>query len=108
LDPITFTFSENSKYWRESLIEVNIAWWCQQTFCFQKFVINAQQCFAFTPQANFPTHELNFYLVQKFAQGEGDRITTRLPFKIFSTLSWIFSPIGFTYYKGQKISALKV
>ena len=24
---------------------------CQQTFCFQKFVDNAQQCFAFTPQA---------------------------------------------------------
>ena len=27
---------------------------CQQTFCFLKFVDNAQQCFAFTPQANFP------------------------------------------------------
>ena len=25
----------------------------------QKFVENAQQCFAFTPQANFPAHNLN-------------------------------------------------
>ena len=33
----------------------------QQTFCFQKIVDNVQQCFAFTPQANFPTH-LNFHL----------------------------------------------
>ena len=24
------------------------------------FVDNAQQCFAFTPQANFPAHNLNF------------------------------------------------
>ena len=50
--------------WRESLLEVtrqNIAGWCQQTFCFLKFVDNTQQCFAFTPQANFPAHNLNFY-----------------------------------------------
>ena len=26
----------------------------KKTFCFQNFVENAQQCFAFTPQANFP------------------------------------------------------
>jgi hypothetical protein len=32
-----------------------------QTFCFQKFVDNPQQCFAFTPQANFPAHNLNFH-----------------------------------------------
>jgi hypothetical protein len=31
----------------------NIAGWYQQTFFFQKFVDKAQQCFAFTPQANF-------------------------------------------------------
>ena len=30
-------------------------------FCFQKFVDNSQQCFAFTPQANFPAHNLNFH-----------------------------------------------
>ena len=61
---ITFTFSENSNYWRESLLEVigqNIAGWCQQTFCFQKFVENTQQCFAFTPQGNFTAHNLNFH-----------------------------------------------
>ena len=28
------------------------------TFCFQKFVDNAQQCFAFITQANFPAHNL--------------------------------------------------
>ena len=27
---------------------------CQQTICYQMFVYNTQQCFAFTPQANFP------------------------------------------------------
>ena len=37
-----------------------IAGWCQQTFE-NKFVYNAQQCFAFTPQANFPIHNLNFH-----------------------------------------------
>ena len=28
---------------------------------FVKFVDNAQQCFAFTPQANFSAHSLNFH-----------------------------------------------
>ena len=46
---------------------------------FQKFVDNAQQCFAFTPQANFPTHRL-------FTEGEGDGIESRLHLKTFSTL----------------------
>ena len=48
---------------REYLIffRQNIARCCQQIFCFQKFVDNAQQCFAFTPQAIFPAHNLNFY-----------------------------------------------
>ena len=36
------------------------------TFCFQKFVDNAQQCFE--------------------GEGEGDGIESRLPFKMFSTL----------------------
>ena len=52
-DPITYTFSENSNIWRESLLEVitqNVPGWCQQTFCF-----------AFTPQANFYAHILNFH-----------------------------------------------
>ena len=36
-----------SNYCQESLFELirqNIARWCQQAFCFQKFVDNAQQC----------------------------------------------------------------
>ena len=36
----------------------NIARCCHQTSCFQKFVDNAQQCFAFTIQANFPANNL--------------------------------------------------
>ena len=38
-----------------------IAWWCQQTFCFQKFVDNNQQCFASIFQTNFPVRNLNFH-----------------------------------------------
>jgi hypothetical protein len=30
-------------------------------FCFQKFVDITQQCFAFTSQANFPVHNVNFH-----------------------------------------------
>ena len=59
----------------------NIAGLCQQPFCFQKFVDNAQQYSALTPQPNFRTHNLIF-----FSEGEGDGIKTRLPFRIFSTL----------------------
>ena len=56
----------------------NIAWWCQQMFCFQKFVDNIQPCFVFTP---YPP------IIWIFTEGEGDGIESRLPFKIFSTLS---------------------
>ena len=35
--------------------------WCPQTFGFQKFVDNAQQCFAFTHQANSPAHNFNVH-----------------------------------------------
>ena len=38
------------------LADVNIS-----TFCFKKFVDNAQQHLAFTPQANFPAYNLNFH-----------------------------------------------
>ena len=63
-DPITFSFSENSNYWQESLLEVirqNIAGWCEQTFCFHKFADIAQQNFAFLPHVNFPANNLNFH-----------------------------------------------
>ena len=61
-DPIIF--SENSNYGWENLLEVyrqNIAGHCQQTFENKMFVDITKQCFAFTPQANFPTHNLNFH-----------------------------------------------
>ena len=51
---------------------------CQQTFCFQKSVDNAQQCFAFTPQANFS-------IIWIFTEGDG--IESSLPFRIFSTIT---------------------
>ena len=35
--------------------------WCQQTFCFQKFVDITQQCFALLPQVNFPANNLSFH-----------------------------------------------
>jgi len=39
----------------------NIAGYCQQTFWSKKVVDDAQQCFAFTPLANFSAHNLNFH-----------------------------------------------
>ena len=45
-----WSLSENSNYRQESLLEVY----------FQKFVDNAQQCFALLPQVNFPVNNLNF------------------------------------------------
>ena len=39
----------------------NLAGRFQQTFCTKKLVDNAQKCFAFTSQAIFPAHNLNFY-----------------------------------------------
>ena len=33
----------------------------RQNICIQKFVDNDQQCFAFTPQENFPAYNLNFH-----------------------------------------------
>ena len=59
----------------------NIAGRCQQTLENKQSVGNAQQCFAFTPQTNFPTHNLNY-----FTDGEGNGIKSRLSFKKFSTL----------------------
>ena len=64
MDPISFTFSKNSNYWRRSLHDVNrqnISGWGQQTFENKKFVDITQQCFALLPQVNFPANNLNFY-----------------------------------------------
>ena len=63
-DPITFTFSEDSNYEREGLLEVverqNFAGCCQQTFENKKFADINQQSFALLPQVNFPDNNLNF------------------------------------------------
>ena len=61
-------------------VRQNIAECCKQTFEYKMFVDNTQQCFAFTPKANFRA------IIWIFTEGEGDEIESRLPFKIFSTL----------------------
>ena len=74
-NPITFIFSENSNYWRETLLEgirQKIAGWCQQTFCYQNFVDNTQQAFPL--------------IIWIFTEDEGDGIESRLHFKNFSSL----------------------
>ena len=53
------------------------------------FVDNAQQCFAFTPQAAFPVCNLKFT--------EGDGIESRLPFKKVSTLDYLHTYITYRY-----------
>ena len=64
------------------VIRQNIAGWYQQTFCFQKCVDNAQ-----------PIHLKQIFppIIWIFTEGESDMIESRLPFKIFSTISM---PIG--------------
>ena len=42
-------------------LKSNIAGCCQQTFEENKFVDNAQQCFAFMSHRNFPAHNLKFH-----------------------------------------------
>ena len=64
MNPITFTFGENSNCGRENLLRVlrqNNAGCCQLTFENKKFVDIYHQCFAFICQANFPAHNLNFH-----------------------------------------------
>ena len=77
------TFSANSNKWQESFLEVirqNIVEWCQQTFCFQKFVDNAQQVLPLRLKQTFHP------IIWIFTEGKGDRNESRLPFKIFSAL----------------------
>ena len=57
--PSPFTFSENSNYRQESLLEVymqNIV----GRFENKKLVDITQQCFALLPQVSFPANNLNF------------------------------------------------
>ena len=64
----------------------NIVRWCQQSFCFQKFVDNTQRCFLHRMQTFLP-------IIWIFSKGEGDRIESRLPFfkKIYFIASCEFA-----------------
>jgi hypothetical protein len=42
-------------------VKAKHCWTLSTNFGIQKFVDNAQQCFASTPQANFPANNLNFH-----------------------------------------------
>jgi len=52
------------------------------------YIDRTQQCFAFTPQAKFHSHNL------KFAKGEGEEIESRLSFIIFSTFNKKILTVG--------------
>ena len=66
---------------RKVYLRQDIAWWCQQKLCFQKIVDNAQHGF-------LPLHLKQTFppIIWIFTEGESDRIESRLPSKIFSTL----------------------
>ena len=60
-DPITFTFSKKFNYGREKCKGKSLLDLVNKLLNTKKFGDNAQQCFAFLPQANFPAHNLNFH-----------------------------------------------
>ena len=65
-DPITFTFSENSNYWRESLLEVSnkaktLLGDVNKLLKTKSLLTAPSNALPFTPQANFPAHNLNFH-----------------------------------------------
>ena len=74
------------------MIRQNIAGWCQQTFCFQKFVDITQQCFALLPQVNFPANNLNFH----WRWRQWDQIQA-IFLHLFYFISTTTSPLGFSY-----------
>ena len=78
-DPITFTFSENSNYWHESLLEVirqNIADGCQQTFCFQSLLT--------LPSNVLPLHLKQTFLSVIWIFTEGEVIKSKLSCPAYS------------------------
>ena len=78
--PLTSPSAKIQIIGRKSLLEVirqNIAGWCQQTFCFQKFVDNPGNVLPLHLKQTFPP------LIWIFTEGEGNGIESRLPFKIF-------------------------
>ena len=42
-------------------VKAKHCWTLSTNFWIQQFVVNAQQCFAFTPRTIFPAHNLNFH-----------------------------------------------
>ena len=101
MKPITFTFSENSNYGQENLLEVlrwNIAGCCQQTFENKKFVENtAGNVLLLCLKQSFPP------IIRIFTEGEGDGIESRLPFKIFPTLSKSVDMVKYLLRQSQHI-----
>ena len=86
-DPITFTFSENSNYWREILLEV-----IRQNIALLGDVNKLLK--TKMPSNVLPLHLKQIFQLIIWIFTEGDGIESRLPFKIFSTLSLpILSPI---------------
>ena len=77
---VTFTFSEISNYWQESLLELirqNIAGWCNKLFVFKTLWTMTSNIFAIHLNQTF----LPIILI--FTEGEGDGIKSRLPLRYF-------------------------
>ena len=66
------------------------------------FVDNAQLCFAFTPQENFPAH--NFI----FTEGDGDGIQSRLPFKFLYFITAISNFSCQNFLNGEFLEVQKL
>jgi hypothetical protein len=86
---ITFTFSDNSNYWWKSLLEV-----IRQTFCFQKFFDNTQQCFAFSENSNYG---------KAFLRGKGKTLLSVVN-KLLKTNSLLTSPSNVCLITSSKFS----
>ena len=89
---VTFTFSEISNYWQESLLELirqNIAGWCNKLFVFKTLWTMTSNIFAIHLNQTF------LPIIWIFTEGEGDGIKPRILFKIFSAIknSKTFRPI---------------
>ena len=74
----------------------------KKTFCFQKFVDNTQQCFAFTTQLNFAANNLDFHWRWRWWNQiqatflnlfyfTNNKITTYLPLPASSSIKPTFS-----------------
>ena len=74
----------NSNYWREILLEVirqNIAGWFQQIFWFKSLLTMPSNVLPLQLKQIFPP------IIWIFTEGKGDGFESRLPLKMFSTLT---------------------